>query len=213
MKVDELLALGDTPPQASTAPPSPEMLTEITKLYNEVYSPGLSLFFETRWYDFAKPRTMTTNPAAAMLHNNQSLVSLFTSFIQTISKIESTNSEDMISSGHLESSVIWALACLPLSIPFTQCQQHPQFAPAEDDLEEARGRLQVFEALLSGETLAVNPLSPPPTGNIHPLQRNELQFWYQLATYLLQENASALPASVSRREGCLAVMRDRKSVV
>lgn len=208
MKVDELLALGDTPPQASTAPPSPEMLTEITKLYNEVYSPGLSLFFETRWYDFAKPRTMTTNPAAAMLHNNQSLVSLFTSFIQTISKIESTNSEDMISSGHLESSVIWALACLPLSIPFTQCQQHPQFAPAEDDLEEARGRLQVFEALLSGETLAVNPLSPPPTGNIHPLQRNELQFWYQLATYLLQENASALPASVSRREGCLAVMRD-----
>jgi hypothetical protein len=208
MKVDELLALGDTPPQASTAPPSPEMLAEITKLYNEVYSPGLSLFFESRWYDFAKPRATTTNPAAAVLHKNQSLVSLFTSFIQTISKIESINSEDMISSGHLESSVVWALARLPLSIPFTQHHQHPESTPAEDDLWEARGRVQVFETLLSGETLAVSPLSPPPAGNIHPLRRNELEFWYQLSRYLLQENASASPAGVSGRERCLGVMRD-----
>jgi len=68
--------------------------------------------------------------------------------------------------------------------------------------------VQVFEALLSGETLAVSPLSPPPAGNIHPLRRNELEFWYQLSRYLLQENASASPASVSGRERCLGVMRD-----
>jgi hypothetical protein len=208
MKVDELIALGEAPPQAPSAPPSPEMLTEITKLYNEVYSPGLSLFFETRWYDFAKPQAMTANPAAAMLHNNQSLVSLFTSFIQTISKIESINSDDMISSRHLESSVVWSLARLPLSIPLTQRQQYPESTPPEDDLWEARGRLQVFEALLSGETLAASPVSPPPTSSIHPLRRNELEFWYQLARYLLQENASASPADVSSRERCLGVMRD-----
>ncbi|EAQ88424.1 hypothetical protein CHGG_05043 [Chaetomium globosum CBS 148.51] len=115
---------------------------------------------------------------------------------------------DMISSGHLESSVVWALACLPLSIPFTPRQQHPEPAPAEDELGEVRGRLQVFEALLSGETLAVNPLSPPPTSNVHPLRRNELEFWYHLAQYLLQENASSSPAGVSSREHSLGVMRD-----
>jgi hypothetical protein len=208
MKVDELVTLGSAPPQPPTAPPSAETLAEITNLYTEVYAPGLTLFFETRWYDLARTPPTTANPAA-MIHNNQSLVSLFASFIQTISEIRSTDPQEMVLSDHLESSVVWSLARLPLSVTLAQRQQYPQSAPPEDDPWEARGRLQVFETLLAGETLAANPLSPPPAaGNIHPLRRNELGFWHQLANYLLQDHASASPTDVSTRERCLGVLRD-----
>ncbi|KAK4235034.1 hypothetical protein C8A03DRAFT_37141 [Achaetomium macrosporum] len=197
---------GGTPSSPSTFPPAAEMLDEITKLYREVYVPGLTLFFETRWFDFEKNRATATDPAA-MLRNNQSLVSLFASFVQTISKIKSTDPVDMVHSGHLETSVIWSLARLPVVVNVAQPQRYPESAPAEDDPWEARGRVQVFEALITGETLAGNPLSPPPAGNIHPLRKNELEFWYQLAKYLLQDHASASPADTSARERCLGVMR------
>ena len=207
MKVDELISLGGAPPHPPSAPPSAEMLDEITKLYYEVYLPGLTLFFETRWYDLSKGRTMAANPTD-ILHNDPSLVSLFTSFIHTISKVKSTDPGDMVYSGHVELSVVWSLARLPLTAPLAQHQPYPDPVPAEDDPWEARGRLQVFETLLAGETLAGNPLTPPPSGgNIHPLRRNELDFWHHLATYLLQDHASASPTDVSTREGCLSVMR------
>ena len=206
MKVDELIALGGAAPRPPSSPPSPETLDEITKLYYEVYVPGLVSFFETRWYDLAKDRPATTNPSA-VLHNNQQLISLFTSFIQNISNIKSTDPVDMVHSGHLETSVIWSLARLPLSVSPSQRQQHPGSLPAEDDLWETRGRLQVFETLISGETLASNPLFPPPTGVPNTPRRNEFDFWYHLAKYLVQDHASGAPADISVRESCLSVMR------
>ncbi|KAL2176994.1 uncharacterized protein P884DRAFT_243757 [Thermothelomyces heterothallicus CBS 202.75] len=208
MKVDELIALGGVPPLLSTAPPSPEMLSEITKLYSEIYSPGLIQFFETRWYDFTKNRATTTN-STTIIHNNPALVSLFASFIQTISKVKTTERADMMPSELLESSVVWSLARLPLATTLTQRPQYSDSVPAEDDPWEARGRLQVFETLLIGETLTANPLSPPPPGgNLHPLRRNELEFWYQLAKYLLQAHSSGSPVDTSIREQCLGAMRD-----
>jgi hypothetical protein len=206
MKVDELIALGGAAPPAPSPPPSAEVLDEITKLYREVYVPGLTLFFETRWYGSEKNRATADDPAA-VLRNNQSLTSLFASFLHTISNIKSTNPADMVHSGQLEISVIWSLARLPLAANVAQPQRYPESFPAEDDAWEARERVQVFEALITGETLARNPLSPPPAGNIHPLRRNELEFWYQLAKYLLQDHASPSPADASTRERCLGVMR------
>ncbi|KAL2156816.1 hypothetical protein VTH06DRAFT_4511, partial [Thermothelomyces fergusii] len=208
MKVDELIALGGVPPQSSSAPPSPEMLSEITKLYSEIYSPGLVQFFETRWYDFTN-NPATTIDHAAIIHDNPALVSLFVSFIQTISKVKTTEPGDMVPSELLESSVVWSLARLPFSATPTQRPQCSDSVPAEDDPWEARGRVQVFESLLAGETLTANPLSPPPPGgNLHPLRRNELEFWYQLAKYLLHAHSSGSPADTSIREQCLSAMRD-----
>lgn len=206
MRVDELIALSGAPPGAPATSPAAEVLDEITKLYYEVYVPGLTLFFETRWYDFPRSQAPAANPAV-MLHNNQSLVSLFASFIQSISETKSTDPADLVRPGTLETYVIWALARLPLAVDPGPRQQHPELCPAEDDLWEARGRLQVLEALLSGETLTGNPLSPPPAGNLHPPHRSELEFWYQLANYLLRDYATASPPHVSTRELCLGAMR------
>lgn len=205
MKVDELIALGGPAPSATTSsPPTAETLDEITKLYYEVYVPGLTLFFETRWYDFTKNRATMAQPSA-MLHNDKALISLFASFLQTISAIKNTDPIEMARSGNLELWVVWSLARLPLSAPFAPPPQ-PR-VPTEDDLAEARGRVHVVETLLSGETLAGNPLTPPPAAGIHPLLKNELEFWYNLAQYLLLAHASAAPAHVSARESCLSVMR------
>ncbi|KAK4121623.1 hypothetical protein N657DRAFT_577165 [Parathielavia appendiculata] len=207
MRVDELIALGGVPPQPPATPPSVEMLDEITELYYDIYVPGLTLFFETCWYDFAKNPAMTANPSAVLL-NNQPIVSLFASFIQSISDVKRADPADMVQSGHLESSLIWTLARLPHSIRLPQRQQYPDMIPGEFDHWEARGRVQVLEALLTGETILGNPLSPPPTGNnIHLLRRNEFEFWYQLANYLLQNHASSLPEDVLTRERYLNAMR------
>lgn len=86
-------------------------------------------------------------------------------------------------------------------------QQRPHLAPAPDDPWEARGRLQVFEALVSGETLTMNPLTPPNPNDADIRRRNELEFWYNLAKYLLREHSSPSPADVSVRECCLQSMR------
>ncbi|AEO67234.1 uncharacterized protein THITE_2116108 [Thermothielavioides terrestris NRRL 8126] len=209
MKVDELIALGGAAPVPSGSPPSPEMVDEITKLYYEIYVPGLASFFETQWYDFAKRQAPSTN-TAAVLHSNQSLVSLFALFIQTISKISSTDPADLVQSSHLETSVVWSLARLPLTVNSGETRQYPDPYPAQDDLWETRGRLQVFETLITGETLTANPLTrppPPAADNVHSLRQNELEFWYQLADYLLQDHATASAAHVAARERCLSVMR------
>jgi hypothetical protein len=205
MKVDELIALGgvSNPPAASSLPPA-DVLEEITKLYYEVYVPGLVLFFETQWYNLSNRET-TTNPGAT-LHNDKALISLFVSFLQAISSVKSTDPVDLAHSAHLETRVVWSLARLPLAASATQRNQSPESASAPDDLWEACGRVQVLEALLSGESITSNPLSPP-TGNISPLRRNELDFWYQLAKYLLLDHATASPAHVTVREGCLKAMR------
>lgn len=206
MKLDELIALGGAAPPPPSSPPAADIVDEITRLYHEIYVPGLTLFFETQWYNFAKSPATATNPAAVLL-DNQPLVSLFASFVQSIAQVKSTDPRDMAHSGHLETCLVWSLARLPFSASLPQRQQEPECAPAEDDPWEARGRLQVVEALISGETLADNPLSPPPSSTADPLRRSELEFWYHLARYLLQGHASASSADVSVREHCLSVMR------
>ncbi|KAK4227428.1 transcriptional regulatory protein moc3 [Podospora fimiseda] len=196
MKVDELVALAGTsfPPPGSSLP-TPDLVDEMVKLYYEVYAPGLSLFFDTPWYNLPRDRAASVL-STATLPNGQQLVSLFASFIQSISKIKGTDPSLMVESGHLETALVWALARLPL---------YAGIISAEGDVSEARGRLQVFETLVSGETLTHNPLAPPISNDLHPLKRSELEFWYHLAQYLLQSHSATSGGSI--REHSLGTMR------
>ncbi len=205
MKVSELIALGGAIPPTPSSPPSASTLSEITKLYNELYVRGLTLFFESKWYEFKE--TQTGNPDSAPILHNRQLVALFTSFITNISDIKSTNPADMVYSSHLETCVVWSLASLPSSEPQDTPTRPPNEAPAEDDLIETRNRVHVFETLLSGGTLSSNPLSPSTVACISAGRRSELEFWYQLAQYLLSTHASRSPADVSARENSLGLMR------
>ncbi|KAK3943246.1 transcriptional regulatory protein moc3 [Diplogelasinospora grovesii] len=207
MKVDELIALGGAAPPTPSSPPSPGVLDEIIRLYFEVYVPGLSLFFETRWYSFKKGQSGTAD-SVPLITNNQPLVTLFASFLSNIIDIRSTDPADMVYAGHLETCVVWALASLPKSFVPQDISRRPSDPlPCEDDHLEARNRLHVFEMLLSGETLPSNPLAPVPVINSSPTRKHELEFWYQLAQYLLKSHSSASSADTSARGSCLDRMR------
>ncbi|KAK0620926.1 hypothetical protein B0T14DRAFT_430685 [Immersiella caudata] len=200
MKIDELLALGGMAPPTPSSPPSPETLDEITKLYYELYMRGLALFFESKWYELKESSAFNS-----ILHRNQPTLALFTSFLQTISEVKSTHPRDLNYSSHLESSLIWALARLP------GCVARPSegVSPSEGSPFEVTSRVQVFETLVSGETLSHNPLTPPTIENISTARQHELEFWYHLAEYLQQRHSSASPADVAAREFHLGHLRSR----
>lgn len=210
MKIDDLVALGSDRPPSPTPPASTETLEEITRLYYEVYVPGLTMFFETSWYDLKKDQPTAINPLG-ILRENTSVVNLFTSFLQTITEIKTTIPADMIRSGHLESCLVWALARLPSGPLSSTSRQFTGPFPAENDVTELRNRLYVFETLLSGETLQTNPLTPPPTSladkDFNQVRANELDFWYHLGQYVLLSHSPASPTGSRAREHCLARIR------
>jgi white-opaque regulator 2 len=209
MKVDELIALGGVPPPTPSSPLSTEMMDEITKLYYELYMRGLALFFESRWYEL-KDSQGENSAFTSVLHQNPPTLALFTSFLQTISEVKSTHPRDLDYSSHLESSLIWALARLPETLlPKEGPHQSNGVAPSDGSPWETINRVQVFETLVSGETLLYNPLVPPTIENISTARQHELEFWYQLAEYLQERHASSSPSDVATRELHLGQLRAR----
>lgn len=196
-------------------PPSAETVDEIIRLYYEVYVPGLTAFFESRWYDFARDQQSGVKNPSSILRDNKHALDLFSSFLKTVTNIKTTDPADMVHSGHLETCVVWALARLPcVSVP-GGVNQSLSPIPRDDDAPETRNRLLVFEALLSGDTLPSNPLTPPhpslsSIADVDPSTQarvNELEFWYHLAQYIRQSHSSASPIDITTREQCLACMR------
>jgi hypothetical protein len=209
MRVDELIALGGVAPPTPSSPLSAEMMDEVTKLYYELYMGGLTLFFESRWYEL-KDSQGENSVFASILHQNPPTLALFTSFLQTISEVKSTHPRDLGYSSHLELSLIWALARLPgTCLPKEGSYQHNGIAPSDGNPWETMNRVQVFETLVSGETLLHNPLTPPTVENISTARQHEFEFWYQLAEFLQQRHGSASPADVATREFYLGQLRAR----
>lgn len=210
MRIDELVALGGGPPPPLSSPPSAETVNELILLYFEVYVPGLTMFFESSWYDLKdqQPSTSNASNSLAVIRENRAVVDLFTSFLQTVAAIKTTDPADMVYSGHLETSLVWSLA----SLPYSPLPSSSHLLPGGDDAAELRNRLTVFEALLSGETLQSNPLLAPPPAvsgdkNFNQVRANELDFWYHLGQYVQQTHSSASPADAGAREHCLARIR------
>jgi len=207
MKVDELIALGGVTPLTLSSPPSAVVLDEITQLYNEVYVPGLTLFFESKWYEPRDGQSDASNPLAA-IHRNQQLITLFASFIQTIGSVKGSTSTDLAYPSHLETSLVWALARLPaLVLPANVVHGEGSTAEADDDAFEAFSRVRIFETLVSGDILPNNPLSPHATGDITVARKHELEFWYFMAEYLQQAHSSAASVDVESRERYLGLIR------
>jgi len=184
MKVDELIALGASPPVPSAASRSRETLDELTKIYHEVYMPGLAAFFETAWYNF---KAQQGGQAPASLLQKPAVVDLFASFLASLASIKSPDSPEMAAVSFLETRLVWALACLALDTPPATNPPSAELIAA-NDATEARNRLEVFQALLSGERLTSNPCYPAPgKGDGHRIR--ELEFWWWLAEYLTMDDA------------------------
>lgn len=212
MKVDELIALGGPIPPTNGPPPPKDAVDEASKLYFEVYGPGLTSFFENTWYAFSQSDANAV-PVPDVLVANQALVKLFATFLQSINTITTTDPRDMVAAGHLESCLVWALANLPITIPPSELSHRPlDQLPADDDATEARARVVAVTALLSNATLWKNPLTAPPppadkaaADSMLKRRSDEFHFWYCLGQYLLETNS--LPDRVDSRVHFLGEMR------
>lgn len=180
MKVDEIInTAGAAPPaQPAGSAPTPESLQELTRLYYEIYVPGLCQFFESQWFNFQS--VGHHNPVSILLHNRPAL-GLFESFIQALQTVNVQPSQ-IGYCHHLETRLVWALAKLAYTVPpgSNMPRDHP---PPDDNASEARNRVFVYETLVNGDDLLTNPLLPPPQ-HADKQRKITYKFWYALAEFL-----------------------------
>lgn len=198
MKVHELVSLSGAVPPALDSPLTSEKLAEVRDLYDQVYAPGLEKFFETEWY--IKPQGVSA------LISNAAINEMLAGFLQSMARTDANDVTGMQYSANLEFRVVWDLASLVYTSEYKA--NVGEQLPPPDDGSEARNRVAVFEALLSGEHLDQNPLHPPPASADLRLHRiREYKFWYSLAEFLRLRDHPNLDIP-RQREYILGQMRE-----
>ncbi|OTA83873.1 hypothetical protein M434DRAFT_83643, partial [Hypoxylon sp. CO27-5] len=198
MKVHELVGMSGAVPPALDSPLTGDKLAEIRDLYDQVYAPGLEKFFETEWY--TKPQGVSA------LLANTAINEMLAGFLQSMAKTDANDVAGMQYSANLEFRVVWDLTSLVYSSEY-KVNIGEQLPPA-DDGSEARNRVAVFEALLSGDYLDQNPLHPPPPNADIRLHRiREFKFWYLLAEFLRIKDQPGLDMT-RQRDYILGQMRE-----
>lgn len=195
MKIDDIIASEGAAPPETQMMPTPQSVEELTKLYYEIYVPGLCQFFESQWFNF---QTQGHNPVSLFLHNRP-LIQLLGSFLVSLHTVNVDNHHSAYCS-HLETRVVWALAKLALDVPSGSNMPRDYPLP-EDNASEVRNRVLVFQALLCEGELSTNPLiAPPRNADVH--RRKEYEFWYSLGEFLRLKRSS-------ERQTHLKIMRER----
>lgn len=198
MKIEEIIdSLGPSPPPQQISH-TEEALNEVTKVYHEMYAGGLSAFFETGWYYFVENGKMT-------FPEDPDLIERMATFLKILEAVKANDHSQMASSGILETRIVWQLARTVYQTP-EKTNALKQTLPPDGDAVEARNRVQVVEALLCGEYLPTNPLTPP-SQDIDPHRTRQFEFWYALAEFVcMRDNPRSIPA-VQEREDVLARLR------
>ncbi|KAF4981089.1 hypothetical protein FZEAL_3065 [Fusarium zealandicum] len=199
MKIDEIIDLLGAAPPPQQIPQTEEVLNEVTKVYHEMYAPGLSSFFETGWYYFAENGTMS-------FPRNPRLIDLLASFLKILEAVRANDHTQMAYSGILETRIVWELARSSYQSPDTAPPTGAMTLPRDGDAKEAQNRVRVVEALLCGDYLHTNPLCPP----IHdhdPHRTRQFDFWYNLAEFVRTRDNPTLQSTVKAREDVLTRLR------
>ncbi|KAI1377009.1 hypothetical protein F4677DRAFT_64391 [Hypoxylon crocopeplum] len=198
MKVHELVSMSGAVPPALDSPLTNEKLAEVRDLYDQVYAPGLEKFFETEWY--TKPQGL------GALVSNAPINETLAGFLQSMAKTDPNDVAGMQYSANLEFRVVWDLASLVYTSEYKiNVGEH---LPPPDDGAEARNRVAVFEALLSGGYIDQNPLHPAPANADIRLRRiREFNFWYCLAEFLRVRDHPGLDMA-RQRDYILGQMRE-----
>lgn len=199
MKIVEIIdSLGPTPTPPKV-PASEETFSEITKVYHEMYASALASFFETTWYYFAENGIMSFPKHPPLLEH-------MASFLKILEAVKANDHTQMAYSGILETRIVWELACTAFQIPERSNGAMRMQLPPEGDGAEARSRLQVVDALLCGEYLPSNPLSPPVADS--DIQRSrQFDFWYNLADFIRHRDNPEGTQAQQAREDVLGRMR------
>ncbi|KAF4453858.1 negative acting factor [Fusarium austroafricanum] len=199
MKIDEIIDLLGSVPPPQSVPHTEASQNEITKVYHEMYAPGLISFFESTWYYFMENGQMS-------FPRNQRLVELLASFLKALEAVRVNDHTQMAYSGILETRLVWELARAAYEPPAAASAIGATTLPRDGDPKETQNRVRVVEALLCGDYLPSNPLCPP-IQDADNLRTRQFDFWYSLAEFVrTREDPNAAPA-VKVREDMLTRMR------
>ncbi|KAM0514849.1 hypothetical protein ACHAPE_006525 [Trichoderma viride] len=199
MRIDEIIDLLGSPAPAQQISHTEETFNEITKVYHEMYASGLSAFFETSWYYFTENGKMS-------FPKDANLIEHMATFLKILEGVRANDHTQMAYSGVLETRIVWELACTAYQMPDRATNSMRLNLPPDNDAIETRNRLQVVEALLCGDELLSNPLSPPVADADHHRVR-QFDFWYSLAEFVRKRDNPNAPAVVKVREDILSRMR------
>lgn len=173
----------------------------VTKLYHEIYAPGLSNFFETTWFYFVEQGKMAFPSRHGQVFG-QWLSSLKREEFE--GNVQRRPSQTWVTAAK-EARMVWRLARLAYETPPTVPPATTSLPPWGDALE-ARRRVEVVEALVSGTWLPINPLTYP-FDDPDTQRVRQFGFWYALGDLVRRRDETNVSLARGIRDGCLARMR------
>ncbi|KAE8132976.1 hypothetical protein BDV38DRAFT_196208 [Aspergillus pseudotamarii] len=189
VQISDLLALRGIPPP----PPhpitaiQPNRLEEIKAVFLATYAPAIDKFFETRWFQ---------DKALTHLLANAQLMAEYSALIEAFNDQNLSDPNVIARLESFEASVVWSSMTLCRHVMNVSNGSHGQ----DYDLLASSKRLDVIEAMITGEHLDSNPLaqfSPRdtptnPPGLSDQLAQRSLDFWSAIAHFLtLHDNEAS----------------------
>lgn len=191
VKITDLLALRGVPPP----PPHPIVpiqqarLDEIQAVFLATYAPAIDKFLETRWFQ---------DKALSQLLTNAQLMAEYSALIDAFNDRNLGDPAVLSRVESFEASVVWQSMCLCRNL----ANRMNGSASQDPELITAAKRLDVFEALVTGEYLDINPLAqpivqqPPPNTSSLALQLHQraVDFWSAVGHFLTLHDDEASSA-------------------
>lgn len=186
--MDDLLAINGVAPPLPAPPASisPATYDEIKTVYTTIYAPGIDKFLETRWFSL--------RGLSHLLHDAR-LCEQFATLIARYAMTPALGSPEYYHvasvTQSLEATVVWAMMGLCRLVANTPNPTNGQvnYLEVNDGVHDAARRLEVFETLVLGQYLDVEPFtSMEATRNgtvlADQLKHREREFWRLMHTFL-----------------------------
>ena len=202
-KIEDLLCINGFPPPPPPAPsqhiPDP-LKDQMKQIWSTVYAPGIDKFLETTWY---------VSRGEAHLLANQKMCEQFVSLIyrfQAIPQNDPNYPLHLATTYSLEAKMIWQMIsmCRTVASPAKsegapEAKVDPE--DVKDGLNDAVKRMDIFEALVTGEYLSSED-APSSTEEAKSngtalgdqLKTREMQFWNLIHTFLTMRDDEASAA-------------------
>ncbi|KAK8029882.1 hypothetical protein PG993_011173 [Apiospora rasikravindrae] len=197
LPINQLVVMSGVALPKLQASPSAALLSDVRGLLAEIYGPGLERFFESGW--FTREQTLD------MLMADKTTTDVLAAFLNTISSVGANEPHSLDYPATTEPLVVWKATLACFAAPSNQQMNAGRSLPSPDDVVEARNRLTILDALISGDVLSQNPLQPMLSeGDFHRLR--EFEFWFYLGEFLTIKSDPNHPMPPNREE-ILAKMR------
>ncbi|KAL5337928.1 hypothetical protein BJX70DRAFT_388943 [Aspergillus crustosus] len=188
VQISDLLALRGIPPPPPhpiTALP-PNRLEEIQAVFLATYAPAIDRFFETRWF---------SEKALSHLLANAQLMAEYSALIEAFNDRNLSDPNVLARLESFEASVVWSTLTLCRHVMNVSNGNQQDY-----DLLATSKRLDVIEAMITGDHLDSNPLAQFPTREpaANPptlpdqLTQRQLDFWTAVGHFLtLHDNEAS----------------------